>query len=111
MELRLYIDPDAPLAFIETTVAPADAPNAYRWLLDVGDLVLLARTGQYKGPFSNQSANVAITLDNEGRQASELVRSPLGVRATILNDDDSVYFSGLVQGLAYGTRLQLDIGA
>lgn len=111
MELRLYIDPDAPLTFVDPTVAPADAPDAYRWLLDVGDLVLQARTGQFRGAFSNPSANVAVKLDNCERQAAVLIGQPLRSWAEIRDDDDNLYFAGLVQGITYGTALALDIGA
>jgi len=111
MELRLYIDPDAPLVFVAPTVLPADAPDAYPWLTDVGDLVLQARTGTVRGAFSDQSANVTVTLDNSGRQASTLIGQPLRVRAEIEDDDGHLYFAGMVQTIDYGTVVALDIGA
>lgn len=110
MELRLYLDPDAPLLFVEPTVAPADAPNAHAWYLGDSDLLLIARTGQFRGAFSDQNASITVKLNNHNRQASKLIGQPLRVRAE-LYDGATLYFAGFVQDIGYGTAIELDIGA
>ena len=110
LELRLFVDPDAPLYFVEPTTPPSVAPNARRWLLSVDDLTLGARTGQYRGAYSDQNASVKLRLDNKDRQAVRMLGQPFRVRAEIY-EDDALYFAGLVQGMDYGKTLELDIGA
>lgn len=105
MELRLFVNDDAPLSFVEPLTPPAAAPNARPWLTSVGDLTLHARAGAYKDTFSNPNATVTFRLDNARRQASALLGQPLRVRGELW-DGATLYFAGLVQSLGYGTALE-----
>lgn len=109
-ELRLFLDPDAPLKFVHTQTAPADAPAARAWLTSVGTLTLQARSGAVHDVFSNQNATLAVKLDNRGRQASTVLRQPLRARGELWVDG-ALYFAGLVQSLAYGPQLAITIEA
>lgn len=110
MELRIDLGAAAPLSFVEPRTAPAAAVNSRPWLTSVGDLVLVARTGTYKGAFSNQNASVTILLDNRGNDASNLIGCPVGARAE-LYDDAALYFSGVIQSIAYGPQITIEIDA
>jgi hypothetical protein len=108
VELRLFIDPNAPLIFNEPNDAPASNPNARPWLTFISDLTMRARAGAYRGTFSNQNASLSIEIDNSGEQASALVGRPLRVHAELW-DGTLLYFSGAVQSLLYQTVLAIDI--
>ena len=109
--LRIFVDPDASLEFVEPTILPAAAPNARPWLIEIGDLTLNARSGAFRGTFSNENATLVVTLDNRQRQASTLLRRPLRARAEVDDRDISNYFVGIVRDVLYGTTLSLTLEA
>lgn len=109
MELRLYLDPERPLSFVDVTTLPAAAPDAWPWLLGATGLALSVRTGSLRGRFSEQNPSMSVELANDARQASTLLGRPLRVPAEVFDDDGNSQFIGLVQAIAYGTTLTLEI--
>lgn len=109
-ELRLYLNPDAPLSFVDAGVRPAEAPNSRPWIVNAGDLTLNARIGTYRSAFSDPNASMTVQLDNTGAQASSLLGQPLRVVGEIY-DDGVLELSGLVQTIQYGTTVGVEIGA
>lgn len=112
MELRVYVAADAaPLVFVERGVTPAQAPNARPWLQGFDPLQLQARTGQYKGAFSDQNASMSVRLNDANRQATKLLDQVLRSRAE-LYDGALPYFAGLIQSFSYeAQQLVIEIAA
>lgn len=94
---------------IEFTEPGTDAP--YPWLAKVGNLLLAARAGHLSGLGIGETANVIVDLDNANRQFSSLVGYCPRARATLYDDDDDVYFDGLVQQVAFGQTCALTLEA
>lgn len=111
MELRIYRDPERPQSFVDVGTPPASFPNSHAWLLGVDSLFLHARTGQSRGPFSDQNASLVVRLQNDSRRASNLIGQPLRKRAEVYHDD-ALYFAGLVGPIEYaGDTLTITIEA
>ncbi len=102
MRLVLDLDPSQ-IEFVE----PLDAgPNPF--LLSVGTLRQAARAGHLEGIGSSESPSVDITLDKAARK---IIGRPLRARATIYDDDDELYFVGLISGGTYGAVINLTVEA
>lgn len=78
------------------------------WLLKVGTLRLQARVGQSG---SAETASMEVTIDNSGRQAADVIDHPLRARATVYDDDDSIFFDGVVSFVEYLRIITLTIQA
>lgn len=111
MELLLFVA-DVPLRFVRPGTPPAQAPEARSWLVDVSGLALAARGAAFE-QLANapEGASISVKLDNAGRQASQLLGRPLRVCADVYDDDDELYFAGIVQAIEYGPNLTLQIEA
>lgn len=109
MELRVYLDPERPLSFVDATTLPAQAPDSFPWLVGVSGRALRARSGSLRGRFSEENPTITVDLANDGRQASTLLGQPLRVPAEVFDDAGNSQFVGLIQSLAYGTKLTLEL--
>lgn len=94
---------------VELEFVRPNVDGAYPWLGDVGTLLLRARAGHIEGVGVGESANMTVALDNRDRQASTLLERPLRDRATIYDDDNDLFFDGIVQAVDYGPTLTLGI--
>lgn len=94
---------------IELTEANSNGANPY--LTNVGTLHLSARAGDAIGLTAKETPNITVTLDNEKRRVSRLIGAPLRARATIYDDDESIFFDGLTAVIAYGLEIALEIDA
>lgn len=83
----------------------------FPWLTFVGTLIQEARAGHLEGIGTVQTASLQVELDNEDKQASSLLGRPLRALADVYDDDDELFFSGLVQSLRYGRTMKLGLEA
>lgn len=105
MRLVFYFDG----ATAEIGGRSSDGP--YPWLAGVGNLNIAARAGHLSGIGATESPNLAATIDNEGKQATALLGRPLRVPVDAFDDDDALFFSGLVSGVTYGPALAVTVEA
>lgn len=94
------------LEFVEPGV---DGP--YPWLVKVDTLLLAARAGHLEGVGVGETANMRVELDNSDRQASALIGHAPRMRAWVYDDDDELYFAGLIQRIDYAHPLVLNLEA
>jgi hypothetical protein len=84
---------------------------AYPWLVKTGNLLLAARAGHLDGVSVGESANMDFEIDNEGKQASELLGYALRSRGTFYDDNEDRIIVGLVQQIQFGQPLVLTLEA
>jgi len=85
--------------------------GAFPYLLEVGELRIAARAGYLSGLGVGESPSLAVTLDNAGNRAAGIVGAPLRATASVYDDDDSVYWAGIVSAASYGRTIGLTIDA
>ena len=85
--------------------------GAFPYLLEVGELRIAARAGYLSGLGVGESPSLAVTLDNAGNRAADIIGAPLRAAASVYDDDDSVYWSGIVSAASYGRTIGLTIDA
>jgi hypothetical protein len=85
--------------------------GAFPYLLEVGTLRIAARAGYISGLGVGESPSLAVTLNNAGDRAADIIGAPLRSVATIYDDDGSVYWSGIVSAASYGRTLGITIDA
>lgn len=91
--------------------AEVGSGGGFPYLLDVGDLHVAVRAGYLSGLGVGESPSLAVTLDNTGNRAAGIIGQPLRARATVYDDDDSVYWSGIVSTIEYGRTVAMNIEA
>lgn len=105
---RLVLDIDG----AEITIHPPGVScSPYPWLTKAGNLLLAARAGHLESVGVGESATMTFELDNEGRQASELLGFCPRVQARYYSADGELFFSGLVQEIGFGHPLVLTVQA
>jgi len=85
--------------------------SLFPYLLEVGELRIAARAGYISGLGVGESPSLAVTLDNAGNQAADIIGSPLRARATVYDDDGSTYWSGVIAAASYGRVIGLTVDA
>lgn len=105
---RLVIDLDGTrIAFH----APGTACAPYPWLSKIGNLLLAARAGHLDSVGSDESANLSVELDNSDKQASDLLGYRPRAQCWLYDENNELFFSGLIAEIDYGYPLVLTIQA
>jgi hypothetical protein len=104
---RVAVELDS--ATVEFARPDADAP--FPWFMRVSPLRMAARAGTPTGLGVAQTPSVDVVIDNANAQAKAILGHPMRRRVTIYNEDDSIYFEGLVQRMRVSHSLVLVVEA
>lgn len=102
MRVTLALDP-SDITF--TTIAE-EGPHPH--LLAVGTLRMAARAGYASGLGVGESPGIEVLLDNNDRQVSRIIGTPLRVRATI-HDGGVEFFAGIISRVRFGRTILLKL--
>lgn len=83
----------------------------FPYLLEVGVLRIQARAGYLSGLGVGESPSLSVTLDNSANRVADIIGAPLRARATVYDDDESVFWAGIVSGISYGRTLDITVEA
>lgn len=103
MRLVLILPPSQ-IAFTDPT---DDGPHPF--LLGVSTLRSTARPGQSTGISSGDRGSLEVTLDNPNNHVALIIGSPLRVQATVYDDDDNLFFRGVVSRVHHGRVITLSL--
>lgn len=103
MRVVLHLDPDS----IEITERKDD--GAFPWLIGVSGLQQGVRAGHLQGLFNTAAPSVQITFDNSDGGFAALCDFPLRTFVEIFDDQDELYFEGLVQSADFGPHVVLTV--
>lgn len=84
-----------------------DGAAPYRYLIAVGSLRMAARAGHLAGLGVGESPNLDVLLQNNRRQATTLVGTPLRAPVRVYESDGSLFFDGIVSKVTLGKTLTL----
>ena len=98
------------LAGVAIEFTEALAGGDFPYLLEVGALRLAARAGYLSGLGVGESPSLAVTLNNAGNRAADIIGAPLRARASVYDGADA-FWSGVVSAITYGRTLELIIEA
>jgi hypothetical protein len=105
MRLVLALDPSS----VDFGEKNSGGPHPY--LLTVGKIRKVARTGSAVGIASTEGASVTVTLDNRGRKVTKIADRPLRVKSYIYDDADALIFSGIISSVELDAVVAWEIGA
>lgn len=103
MRAVFHLDPDP----IEITERQDDGP--FPWLIAVSGLQLAVRAGHLQGLFNTGGASASLTFDNSGGKFAALCDFPLRTFVEIFDDQDELYFEGLVQSVDFGPHVKISV--
>jgi hypothetical protein len=87
-------------------ITPLNDPSgAHRYLISIGALHLAARAGNPSASDAGESPSLAVTLSNEGKRLSAIAGCPMRARVDVYDDDDALFFSGLIASISFGRAI------
>lgn len=100
MALKVILYLSSPLTF----TFPIDS-GPYPWLDSVGTKRAKVRAGHIPSIGANETPSIDFNLNNVNNVASTLIGIPLRKKVEVYDDNDKLFFSGLVSKIAYGSVL------
>jgi hypothetical protein len=105
--MRVVIDLlGAPIEFSERL-----SGGAHPLLDDVGTLHESARTGNQYGIGVDESPNLAVRILNADNEGARILGRPLRAAATVYDDEEALFFEGIVSSMKLGRVIELTIEA
>lgn len=104
MRAVLHLDPDN----IEIT---EPGPEAFPFLLEVDSVQIGVRAGHLAGGFSGGGGNCRLVFDNTDDKFIRIDDYPLRVFVEVFDDNDELYFEGMVQDVVFGASVVVTLEA
>lgn len=87
------------------------AGGQFPYLQGVGSLRRAVRAGYRSGLGVGESPSLAVTLNNDGNRAADIIGHPLRASAAVYDDADDLIWSGAISRIVYGRVIELTVEA